>query len=216
MVNFSRMTLFKNSDIGINLATQERGVLILTLAPRTLSSSISLALILSLLTIATAATNPCQCGVNYSTRNGSQPPFHVPKPSSHLIVSKLSTNLYFKGMLKYRKVTRPGIEPRMFWIYTRCSNQLSYPAMKFSQLILYLCNCQPKDTYSARHIQCHSLHARSTLWPRHDQISQSGNHVTDYIIQFQQEKPTFMTTTTPSHCCGQVILQACKMSYVKL
>ena len=66
-------------------------------------------------------------------------------------------------VLKYRKVTRPGIEPRTFWTYTRCSNQLSYPALEFNQLILYLCNCQPKDTYSARHIQCHSLHARSTL-----------------------------------------------------
>ena len=90
-----------------------------------------------------------------------------------------------KKVLKYRKVTRPGIEPRTFWTYTRCSNQLSYLALEFSQLILYLCNCQPKDTYSARHIQCHSLYARSTLWPWHDQISQSGNHVTDYIIQFQ-------------------------------
>ena len=66
-------------------------------------------------------------------------------------------------VLKYRKVTRPGIEPRTFWTYTRCSNQLSYLALEFNQLILYLCNCQPKDTYSARHIQCHSLHARSTL-----------------------------------------------------
>ena len=66
-------------------------------------------------------------------------------------------------VLKYRKVTRPGIEPRTFWTYTRCSNQLSYLALGFNQLILYLCNCQPKDTYSARHIQCHSLHARSTL-----------------------------------------------------
>ena len=89
-------------------------------------------------------------------------------------------------LLKYRKVTRPGIEPRTFWTYTRCSNQLSYPALEFNQLILYICNCQPKDTYSAKHIQCHSLHARLILWPWHDQISQSGNHVTDYIIQFQQ------------------------------
>ena len=32
-------------------------------------------------------------------------------------------------VLKYRKVTRPGIEPRTFWTYTRCSNQLSYPAL---------------------------------------------------------------------------------------
>ena len=93
-------------------------------------------------------------------------------------------------LLKYRKVTRPGVEPRTFWTYTRCSNQLSYPALEFNQLILYLCNCQSKDTYSsARHIQCHFLHARSTLWLWHDQISQSGNHVTDYIIQFQQKFP---------------------------
>ena len=55
-------------------------------------------------------------------------------------------------LLKYRNVTRPGIEPRTFWTYTRCSNQLSYLALEFNQLILYLCNCQPKDTYSARHI----------------------------------------------------------------
>ena len=68
-----------------------------------------------------------------------------------------------QNLLKYRKVTRPGIEPRTFWTYTRCSNQLSYLALVFNQLILYLCNCQPKDIYSARHIQCHSLHARSTL-----------------------------------------------------
>ena len=98
----------------------------------------------------------------------------------------LAIRRFHRILLKYRKVTRLGIEPRTFWTYTRCSNQLSYLALVFNQLILYLCNCQPKDTYSARHIQCHSLHARSTLWPRHDQISQSGNHVTDYIIQFQQ------------------------------
>ena len=66
-------------------------------------------------------------------------------------------------VLKYRKVTRPGIEPKTFWTYTRCSNQLSYLALEFNQLILYLYNCQPKDTYSARYIQCHSLHARSIL-----------------------------------------------------
>ena len=82
-------------------------------------------------------------------------------------------------------LTKLGIEPRIFWTYTRCSNQLSYLALEFNQFILYLYNYQSKDTYSARHIQCHSLHARSTLWPWHDQISQSGNHVTDYIIQFQ-------------------------------
>ena len=44
-------------------------------------------------------------------------------------------------LLKYRKVTRPGIEPRTFWTYTRCSNQLSYPALEINQLMLYLCNC---------------------------------------------------------------------------
>ena len=37
----------------------------------------------------------------------------------------LNTSL---DVLKYRKVTRPGIEPRTFWTYTRCSNQLSYLA----------------------------------------------------------------------------------------
>jgi hypothetical protein len=37
------------------------------------------------------------------------------------------------------------------------------------------------DTYSA--IPCMS---DQLLWPRYDQISQFGNHVTDYIIQIQQ------------------------------
>jgi len=115
-VNFSRTTLFKNSDIGINLATQERGVLVLTLAPRTLSSSISPALILSLSTIATAATNPCQRGVNYSARNGSQPPSHVPKPSSHSIVSKPSTNLHFKGKPTFMTTTTPSYEDQIMLI----------------------------------------------------------------------------------------------------
>ena len=64
--------------------------------------------------------------------------------------------------VNFEPMTRPGIEPKTFWTYTRCSNQLSYPALEFNQLILYLYNCQPKDTYSARHIQCHSLYARST------------------------------------------------------
>ena len=27
------------------------------------------------------------------------------------------------------KVTRLGIEPRTFWLYSRCSNQLSYPTL---------------------------------------------------------------------------------------
>jgi hypothetical protein len=31
--------------------------------------------------------------------------------------------------IKLVKVTRPGIEPRTFWTYTKCSNQLSYPAI---------------------------------------------------------------------------------------
>ena len=65
-------------------------------------------------------------------------------------------DIFFHGgarmVLKYRKVTRLGIEPRTFWTYTRCSNQLSYPALEFNRLILYFCNCQSKDTYSARHI----------------------------------------------------------------
>ena len=108
---------------------------------------------------------------------------HTP---SHVMSHNWSCQI--KSLLKYRKVTRLEIEPRTFWTYTKCSNQLSYLALEFNQLILYLCNCQPKDTYSARHIQCHSLQARSTLWPWHDQISQSGNHVTDYIIQFQQSR----------------------------
>jgi hypothetical protein len=61
-------------------------------------------------------------------------------------------HLDLQNRIKLVKVTRPGIEPRTFWTYTRCSNQLSYLALKSNQLILYLCNCQPKDTYSARHI----------------------------------------------------------------
>ena len=79
------------------------------------------------------------------------------------IATMIPDSLFMKILLKYRKVTRPGIEPRTFWTYTRCSNQLSYLALEINQLILYLCNCQSKDTYSVRHIQCHSLHARSTL-----------------------------------------------------
>ncbi|KAJ4498398.1 hypothetical protein C8R41DRAFT_818976 [Lentinula lateritia] len=27
------------------------------------------------------------------------------------------------------KVAKLGIEPRTFWLYSRCSNQLSYPAL---------------------------------------------------------------------------------------
>ena len=75
-----------------------------------------------------------------------------------VMLLKEEMNRVLKYLLKYRKVTRAGIEPRTFWTYTRCSNQLSYLALEINQLILYLCNCQPKDTYSARHIQCHSLH----------------------------------------------------------
>ena len=40
-------------------------------------------------------------------------------------------------------MTRLGIEPRTFWTYTKCSNQLSYLALEFNQLILYLCNWVP-------------------------------------------------------------------------
>jgi hypothetical protein len=72
----------------------------------------------------------------------------------HILLHKIiiAPHCLFHILLKYRKVARPGIEPRTFWTYTRCSNQLSYPALEFNQLILYLCNCQPKDAYSARHI----------------------------------------------------------------
>jgi hypothetical protein len=34
-----------------------------------------------------------------------------------------------KDLIKLIKVTRSGIEPRTFWTYTKCSNQLSYPAI---------------------------------------------------------------------------------------
>jgi hypothetical protein len=34
-----------------------------------------------------------------------------------------------KNNIKLVKVTRPGIEPRTFWTYTKCSNQLSYPVI---------------------------------------------------------------------------------------
>ena len=137
---FSQMTLFKNLDIGINLATQECSVLILTLAPRTLSSSISLALILSLSTIATAATNPCQCGINYSVRNSSQPPFHIPKPSSHSIVSKPSTNLHFKGKPTFMTNTTPSYEDQIMlissiWLYVPGNIILSF-ASSYVQISL--------------------------------------------------------------------------------
>ena len=36
------------------------------------------------------------------------------------------THIWSSILLKYRKVTKPRIEPRTFWTYTRCSNQLSY------------------------------------------------------------------------------------------
>ena len=32
-------------------------------------------------------------------------------------------------LLKQKRMTRQGIEPRTFWTYTRCSNPLSYPAL---------------------------------------------------------------------------------------
>ena len=115
-MNFSRRTPFKSSDININLATQEHGVLVLTLAPRTLSSSISQALILSPSTIATVETNPCQRGVNCSARNGSQPPFHVPKWSSHSTVLKPSMNLLFKGKPTFMTTTTPSYEDQIMLI----------------------------------------------------------------------------------------------------
>ena len=52
---------------------------------------------------------------------------------------KYQMPIWIPKVLKYRKVTRPGIEPRTFWTYTRCSNQLSYLALEFNQFRLYLC-----------------------------------------------------------------------------
>ena len=69
----------------------------------------------------------------------------------------------FYSILRYKRNTTKMSKVLYYNSNTRCSNQLSYPALEFNQLILYLYNCQPKDTYSARHIQCYSLHARSTL-----------------------------------------------------
>ena len=104
-MNFSPRTPFKNSDIGINLATQERRVPALTPVPRISSSSISQAPILSPSTIVTATTNPCQRGINYCAKNGSQPPFYIPKASSHSIVSKPSMNSPFKAKPTFMTTT---------------------------------------------------------------------------------------------------------------
>ena len=38
-------------------------------------------------------------------------------------------------------MTKPVIESRTFWTYTKCYNQLSYLALEFNQFILYWCNC---------------------------------------------------------------------------
>jgi hypothetical protein len=44
--------------------------------------------------------------------------------------SSIELWLLFRGVIiKLVKVTRPGIEPRTFWTYTKCFNQLSYPAI---------------------------------------------------------------------------------------
>ena len=93
--------------------------------------------------IFTSAPNPCTTALPYYT-----PTLISGTPSISTILPAQPNN----PMLIYRKVTRPGIEPRTFWTYTRCSNQLSYSALEFNRPILYLCNCQSQDTYSARHI----------------------------------------------------------------
>ena len=83
-------------------------------------------------------------------------------------------------MLKYKKVTKLKIEPRIFWTYTRCSNQLSYLALEFNRPILYLCNCQSQDTYSAIPYMSDQPYDWDMI-----KSSQSENHVTNYIIQIQ-------------------------------
>ena len=51
---------------------------------------------------------------------------HNPNPTAYpnlaLPVYPNSGRAGAHNLLKYRKVTRPGIEPRTFWTYTRCSN----------------------------------------------------------------------------------------------
>ena len=56
----------------------------------------------------------------------------IPPALQGQVVGWAGCILLFKAahyMLKQKRMTRQGIEPRTFWIYTRCSNQLSYPAL---------------------------------------------------------------------------------------
>ena len=85
------------------------------------------------------------------------------------------------NLLKYRKVTRPGIEPRTFWTYTRCSNQLSYLVLEFNQLILYLCNCQPKDT---RSLHSPPFSRRTPLGLRRTRPIQNANFLALELLEF--------------------------------
>jgi hypothetical protein len=56
-----------------------------------------------------------------------------PRPPSPPSIVSVASEPYQHPQVQLRiklvKVTRPGIEPRTFWTYTKCSNQLSYPAI---------------------------------------------------------------------------------------
>ena len=70
-----------------------------------------------------------------------------------LLINASGQGIPIIWLLKYKKVTRLGIEPRTFWTYTRCSNQLSYLALEFNLYCIYV-TANPKthivpDTYSA-------------------------------------------------------------------
>ena len=63
---------------------------------------------------------------SWSTTTGITPSF---VDMAKIIVFPLKNPPYPTIVLKQKRMTRQGIEPRTFWTYTRCSNQLSYPAL---------------------------------------------------------------------------------------
>ena len=51
------------------------------------------------------------------------------KPDAPKKMGPQELNKHICAFIKLVKVIRLGIEPRTFWTYTKCSNQLSYPAI---------------------------------------------------------------------------------------
>lgn len=103
--NFSRRSLSKILDIDISLAILEHIVHLLTLAPRTSSFLIFPVPILLPSTTVIVLHSLCHHGTSCSVRGGSQPLFHVLKPSLHLTVSKPSMNSLCKGRRAYMTTT---------------------------------------------------------------------------------------------------------------